>query len=191
VPLDILLPMILLPLIVFIAFLWYRRAIARLEPDTERREISSGRLTSEHLRRLTPPWRVVYEIGADRLGGVDHVVIGPPGAIAIATVMADRPNGEISTEPNLVAAAATMRGAVDDVTERVGVHCDRLAKVFWGEPQPDQPAERELTHNSVGIVGQRLDEWLAGLPSDVLSPGEVDLAWQAVVTAIGRPDPLA
>lgn len=191
-PLDILLPLILLPLLILVGLMWYRKAINRLEPDAAPREISGWRLTSEHLRRLpSPPWRVVYEIPADRLGDIDHVAIGPAGVIAITTVMADRPNGEVSSDPTLVAATAVGRGAVDELTERAGLRCNLLAKVFWGSPQPDQPAAREITYGSVGVVGQRLDDWLANLPDDGLSAGQIDLAWTAVLTGIGRPDPLA
>jgi len=190
-PLDILIPLLLLPVVVFGGFVLYRRALGRLETDADRPDVSGGRLTSEHLRRLSAPqWRVVYEIGADRLSGVDHVVVGPPGVVAIATVMADRPLGEVSTDPTLIAAAATMRGAVDELAGRAGLHCDLLAKVFWGSPQPTEPAARAITHGTVGIVGQRLDEWLASLPA-VLTGAQVDLGWQTIVTGIGRPDPLA
>jgi hypothetical protein len=69
--LEILLPLFLIPLLILGGLLWYRRAMSRLEPDTRPRQISGSRLTSEHLQRLaTPPWRVVYEIGSDRLGEV-------------------------------------------------------------------------------------------------------------------------
>ncbi len=191
-PLDILLPLILVPLVALGGFVLYRRMLGRLAPDSHRQVVSGVRLTSEHLRRLpSPPWRVVFEIGPDRLGDVDHVVIGPPGVIAITTVLAERPAGPLSTDPTLLAAGATARGAVDDLVDPIGLSCDVLAKVFWGSPQDDQPASRDLTRVTVGIVGQRLGDWLGSLPTGVLTPGQVDLAWQAIVTGIGRPDPLS
>lgn len=190
--LSILIPLVLLPVLVLGAYAWYRRAMNRMKPDDGERDVSGLRLTSERLRALpSPPWRVVYEIRGDSLGSVDHVVIGPAGVVAIDTVLADRPSGPISSDPNVVAAAAVSRGGVDELAQRAGLRCDVLAKVFWGTPQPDDPPANELTHASIGVEGQRLDSWLASLPAETLTPSQVDLAWQAIVTGIGRPDPLA
>jgi len=40
-------------------------------------------------------------------------------------------------------------------------------------------------------VREWADNAAAGRDGPPLSPAQVDLAWQTVVTAIGRPDPLA
>ncbi len=173
----------------FAGFAYYRRRIEAMKPDTADRAISGARLTAERLRELpAPPWRVVYEIGAGSLGSVDHVVLGSGGAIAIETVFADRPTG--SDDPLLLASAAVLRSEVADFTEPVGVECAVAARVYWGTPQPDLPAGVELAPGFVAVDGQRLIEWLAELPAGGLAGAQIDLGWQAVVTGIGRPDPL-
>lgn len=174
------------------AYAWYRRYLRNLAPDENVRQLSGVRLTSERLHTLpNPPWRVVFEIGEDRLGGVDHVVIGPSGIIAVTTIMADRPPSTDEADAHQVASSATLRSEVDDLARRAGLSCDRLAKVFWGAEQPDQPAAIEVMHATTAVVGQRLTEWLATLPPGPLTSAQIDLAWQAVLTGIGRPDPLA
>jgi hypothetical protein len=40
------------------------------------------------------------------------------------------------------------------------------------------------------VDGRSLDAWASGRPA-TLTQAQVDLAWQTVLTAIGRPDPLA
>lgn len=187
---TILVPLVVLPVLMLLAYTWYRRKMQELAPDTDGRDSSGMRLTSERLREVpTPPTRVVYEI-RDRLGDVDHVVIAPSGVIAIETILADRPIETATDDPARVAAAAVARGDVDELARGGGASCELLAKVFWGTPQPDQPAARDVVHGTVAVEGQRLLEWLESLPDDVLDGGRIDLAWRAIVTGIGRPDPL-
>ncbi len=189
--LSIVIPLVVVAVVVVGGFAWYQRKMRELSPESGDRDMSALRLTGERLRTLEPPtWRVVYEIRGDTLGDVDHVVVGPPGVIAIVTLMMDRPVAETSDEPARIADAAVTRGAVDELAQRVGLDCELLAKVYWGAPQPDLEAAHEITHGAVAVEGQRLDEWLTSLPGHRLTPGQVDLAWQAIVTGIGRPDPL-
>lgn len=189
-------PGILISLIVTVVVLvgaygGYQRFLKRLAPDEDVRQVNGARLTSERLRQLSsPPWRVVFEIGEDKLGGVDHVVIGPSGVIAVSTVMADRPAPGMGAESHNVAAAAILRSGVDDLAKTVGLRCDNLAKVFWGTPQPHEPASFELLHATTAVEGQRVVDWLFSLPPGPLTAAQVDMAWQAIVVGIGRPDPL-
>jgi hypothetical protein len=134
----------------------------------------------------------VYEVGG-KLGGVDHVVIGPTGVIAIETIVVDRPDhvGPPSTDGQQVAGAAIARGAVDDLTRQVGVPCNILAKVFWGSPRPDRPSGIETVTGQVSVEGQRLVEWIVARPPGPLTPAQVDQVWQTVLVGIGRPDPFA
>ena len=194
--LGIVIPLVVLPLLVVGGFLWYRRSIEQLTPD-ETRPVSGVRLTAEALHRdAEPPWRVVHEIGS-ALGGVDHVVIGPAGIVAVATVAADRPTCDDlirnTSEAQLVSEAAVHRGPVDEVARPSGVPCRVWARVFWGVPDPSRPPYEELAHGSQLVEGQRLREWLDALTAnadDPLDVAAIDRAWQAVVTGIGRPDPL-
>jgi hypothetical protein len=196
VDLGIVIPLIVLPLVIIGVFVWYRRSIDRMRPD-EAKPVSGVRLTAEALHRLeSPPWRVVYEIGG-ALGGVDHVVIGPPGVIAITTVVADRPDPDRLTASagaaQLVAEAAVARGPVDELARPAGSTCQWSARVFWGAPDPKRPASDEIAHGNLLVEGQRIGTWLAELdppPGGRLEPAQVDLTWQAIVMGIGRPDPL-
>ena len=174
-------------------YLWYRNKMSDMKPDTDARALPAARLTAERLRELSsPPWRVVYEIGERHLSAVDHVVIGPSGAIAIETLMLDRPLAADETGgPQHVANAAIERADVDDLTSQVGVSCSLLAKVYWGTAQPDQPAAIEVAAGLVAIDGHRLVDWLVGLPPGPLTPAQIDQVWQTVTIGIGRPDPLA
>ncbi len=194
--LGIVIPLVLLPILVIGAYIWYRRSIAALAPD-DAKPVSGVRLTAEALHRHdTAPWRVVYEVGG-ALGGVDHVVVGPPGIVAITTVVADRPAPRhlIDTvgDTRLVSDAAVARGPVDEIARPSGVGCRLSARVFWGSPEPTRPAFDELVHGSHLVEGQRLGEWLEELARSAPEPldaSSVDRAWRTVVTGIGRPDPL-
>jgi hypothetical protein len=176
---------------------WYRRSLRALEPD-EGRSLSAVRLTAEALHRHDrAPWRVVYEIGG-ALGDVDHVVVGPPGIIAITTVLGDRPArpevSDAATEARLVAEAAVTRGPVDEVARPAGVPCQRWARVYWGRPDPSRPAHEEVVRGSEVVEGQRIAAWLDALAAGATEPlaaSSVESAWRTVVMGIGRPDPRA
>jgi hypothetical protein len=170
----------------------YRRYIASMRVDSEVRQINGARLTSERLQQLpSPPWRFVLEIGEDQLGGIDHVIIGPSGVIAVSTLMFDRPADAGTPDPQQMAAAAILKSPVGELAARAGLSCDTLAKVYWGAPQPERPAVLDSGLATVAVEGQRLTDWLLTLPPGPLTPAQIDLAWQAILTGIGRPDPLA
>lgn len=189
---GIIIPVVLILVGLVVFWRWYRWKLADLAPDAEARPLPGARLTADRLRALaSPPWRVVYEAGG-KLGDIDHVVIGPTGVIAIETMMFDRPDysDTPSVDPQLVASAAIARGTVDDVTRPFGVPCTLHAKVFWGVPQPDRPAAIAVTSGQVAVEGQRLPDWVVAQPPGSVSPAQVDQLWQALLTSIGRPDPL-
>lgn len=192
----ILIPLIIVALVMGGFYSWYRRKMSDMNLSDGERSPSGARLTSERLRSMpNPPWRVVVEIGEKSLGNIDHVVIGPAGPIAIETILADRPNVDAThaqtNAAQLMANAAITRGDLDDLTSSVGVPCRLLAKVYWGTPVPDEPAAVNVTEGLVAVEGQRLVEWLMALPPGSMLPAQVDQVWQAVLTGIGRPDPLA
>ena len=205
VDLGIVIPLVVLPVLLIGAYVWYRRSLTSMRPD-DVKPISGVRLTAEALHRLeSPPWRVVYEIGG-ALGGVDHVVIGPPGIIAITTVMADRPDAVRLAESvgtaQLMAEAAVERGPVDELARPSGTSCRLAARVFWGAPDPDRPAFVDVAHGLHSVEGQRVAEWLDQLTATPagdadraalggpLGRSQIDLSWQAIVMGIGRPNPL-
>ncbi len=194
--LGIIVPLIVLPILVIGAFVWYRRSIADMRPD-DAKPVSGLRLTAEALHRApAPPWRIVYEVGG-ALGDVDHVAIGPSGVTAVTTVVADRPDPDqlrsARSEAILVSEAAIARGPLDELLRAVGESCDRWARIYWGAPDRSRPAGDTVVHGSVLVEGQRTDEWLAAMVAEGTAPFDavrIDAIWRTVVTGIGRPDPL-
>ena len=190
--LSIAIPLILLVVVLGSGFAAYRRYIASMQVDSGTRQVNGARLTSGRLQQLpSPPWRFVLEIGEGRLGGGDHVIIGPSGVIAVSTLMVDRPAGAGTPDPHQLAMAAILRAPVDELAASVGLSCKTLAKVYWGGQQPERPAALDAGLATVAVEGQRLNDWLLTLPPGPLTPAQIDLAWQAILTGIGRPDPLA
>ena len=194
---GIIVSLVVLPILLVGAFVWYRRSITRMRPDVAK-PVSGVRLTAEALHRApSPPWRVVYEVGG-ALGDVDHVIVGPPGVTAITTVVADRPDParlrDASGEAMLVSEAAIVRGPLDELLRAAAASCGRWARVHWGTPDPGRPAADDLVYGSVLVEGQRIDEWLAAMVTAADAPldaARVDEIWRTVVIGIGRPDPLS
>ena len=87
-------------------------------------------------------------------------------------------------------AAASARGAVDDLTRTVGIDCRMLAKTFWGAPDESRAGADQVAPGIVDVEGQRLIEWLESLSPSTMTSSQVDLAWSAILRGIGRPDPL-
>lgn len=193
--LGIIIPIALLFVLLGGGLTWYKQTMQNMAPGSTPRQVNGARLTSERLRELpTPPWRFVFEISEDKLGGVDHVIIGPSGVIAVSTQMLDRPllaDQPDQPDPQLVANAALMRGSVDELAKRAGLSCNVLAKVYWGTAHPERPAAIQSMHATLIVEGQRLNDWLLTLPPGPLTAAQIDFAWQTILTGIGRPDPLA
>jgi hypothetical protein len=192
--LNIIVPVVIVLIVMPTVFVWARK---RFKQGGESATIDAGsdpsrRLTSNALRSLpAPPWRVVYEVADDKLGGVEHVVIGPSGVFAVRTSMSALPEPISDPEPQALAAVAIMRGALDDALRRCAMTSDALVTVHWGVNADKKPASVEVMPGSHAVDGRKLEHWANGLGAGRLTPAQVDLAWQTVVTAIGRPDPLA
>ena len=192
--LDIIIPVVLIVVVAPVALVWAKKTFK----DAAGRDLDdavvtpSDRLTSNALRALEcPPWRVVYEVAPNKLGGIGHVLIGPPGTFALQTSMEPLPEPpDTDPEPAAIGRAAIARGELDDALRRCAMSSDRLVIVHWGVNDSDQLTV-EPVPGVVAVDGRRFDEWAASLPGDALAPAQVDLAWQTVTTAIGRPDPLA
>lgn len=190
--LDIIIPIVLIVVLAPVAFTWAKK---RFKDNTgvvdDAFTPPSDRLTSNALRELeSPPWRVVYEVAHDKLNGVGHVVIGPAGVFALRTTMDPLPHEPTEeAEPRAVADAAIARGGVDDALQRCAMSSDRLVMVHWG---PNDRAEIavDLMPGVTAVDGRAISTWAAGRSAEALTESQVDLAWQTIVTAIGRPDPL-
>ena len=192
--LDIIIPVVLVTVLVPVAIMWAKKNFkdsvgvdhgdAFVPP--------SDRLTSNALRELeSPPWRVVYEVAHDKLGGVGHVLIGPSGIYALRTTMDPLPHTPTTdADASAIAQAAIARGGVDDALRRCAMSSDRLVVVHWGVNDTAE-IKVDLMPGATAVDGRSLTTWAATAGPDTMTPSQVDLAWQAVVTSIGRPDPLA
>lgn len=191
---EIIIPIAILAVVVPIGFSWAKKNF-KDNPSTGVDDgfvAPSDRLTSNALRDLeSPPWRVVYEVAHDRLSGVGHVLIGPAGVFALRTTMDTFPTPpEGEPDARAVAEAAITRGGVDDALRRCAMSTDQLVWVHWGVNETSDIAI-ELMPGVTAVDGRELATWAGGRDGSALSASQVDLAWQTVVTAIGRPDPLA
>lgn len=190
---DIYIPVLLLAIAVPVVSYWAKRRFQDTSDDDAALVVPPGdRLTSTALRSLeSPPWRVVYEVAPERLNGVGHVLIGPAGVFALRTTMDALPAAPTS-EPDAraIGQAAIARGGVDDALRRCNMSSDALVDVHWGVNEGADIAV-ELMPGRIAIDGRSLADWVGGARGDTLSAAQVDLAWQTIVTAIGRPDPLA
>jgi hypothetical protein len=192
--LEIIIPVVLLVIVVPVAFAWAKKNLKDATTGSSSAEAvraPSARLTSNALRDLpTPPWRIVHEIAEERLGGVEHVLIGPAGVFAVQTSMdplPDAPN-EPAT-PNDIARSAIVRGALDDALRRCALESDELLVVHWGTPS-DAPVSVDTVPGAVAVNGRAVPAWAGARAEQRLTASQIDLAWQTVTTAIGRPDPL-
>jgi hypothetical protein len=189
---GIIIPVVILAIVLPLGFTWAKRLKeGALAADTGEVVPPASKLTSKAFRELpTPPWRIVYEIGDTKLGGVEHVLIGPPGVFAVQTTIDPLPAAPIEApDAQAIARAAIVRGELDDALARAGMSSDRLVRVHWGPPTEGPTAVEQLP-GVTAVDGRAIDAWVASLP-ETLSAAQIDLAWQTVTTAIGRPDPLA
>ena len=189
----IIVPIVVVVVVVVAGFIVFRRYLDSIKPDAESAVPSGARLTAAALHRLpTPPWRIVYEIANDSLGGIDHVLIGPAGIFAITTSLESMPSP--STEepsPQTVAVGAIARGDLDDVLRRCAMESTGHVTIHWGRGDDTDAVVVDIAHGSIAVSGHRIDDWFDSLETTGLSPAQTDLAWQTVVTGIGRPDPLS
>lgn len=200
---GIIIPIVVIAVVVPLAIVVAKRFL-RDAPSSHADDLPvapSARLTSNALRELpSPTWRVVYEIADDKLGGPGHVLLGPAGIFAVQTSMDPlpaRPSGP--PDAHEVAAAAIARGSLDDALRRCAMASDHLLTVHWGAPVDDSPIAVDTVPGAIAVDGRSLTAWaeraVADLMSDAgrepLSQARIDLAWQTVTVAIGRPDPLS
>ena len=185
---GIIIPLIVIVIVVPIVFAWAKK-LKNPTGDDEPAAAPAARLTSNALRDLaTPPWRVVYEIAHDKLGGIEHVMIGPAGAFALQTSMEPLPAVEPGQpEPHALAEAAIARGGLDDALQRCAMSSDRLIRIHWGA---GTEGSVDVLPGMTAVNGRSLQAWADSLTEQTLTPAQVDLAWQTVLTSIGRPDPL-
>ncbi len=191
---GIIIPVVALAVIIPVGFTWARRLRdgAATSADDVGASAAGARLTSSALRELpAPPWRIVYEIAPEKLGGVEHVLIGPPGVYALLTTMDAPPVGPTDApDPHATARAAIVRGELDDALSRCAMSSDLLVTVHWG-PTTGGEVATDTVPGAIAVDGRSLRTWTDGLGPASLTQAQVDLAWQTVTTAIGRPDPLA
>jgi hypothetical protein len=192
-------PSVIIPVLVIVvgvpaAFLWYRRYITSTGSARNAELVDPGvRLTSKAMREIaSPPWRVVFEVTRGALGDIDHVLIGPAGIYAVQSTMSAL---DLAAEgldaARLTAQRAVARTQLDEILQRCAMSSTAHLTLSWARGATDEPVETPVAHAAIAVSGWRLTEWTASLPTDRLTPAQVDLAWQTVLAGIGRPDPLA
>jgi hypothetical protein len=190
---GIIIPLVLLGIAAPAGFVWAKRLKAGgTAAGVENATKSGARLTSGALRGLpVPTWRVIYEITEEKLGGVEHVLIGPAGVFAVQTSMEALPPAR-TDEPTAheIAGAAILRGGVDDALRRCAMTSDQLVTIHWGIGDERNPPSVDVAPGAIAVDGRSLTDWAASFDQHTLTPAQVDLAWQTITTAIGRPDPL-
>lgn len=198
---GIIIPVVLVVIVVPIAFALAKKYLKDGAANRADEPVvaPSTRLTSNALRDLpTPTWRVIYEIAEDKLGGPTHVLFGPAGIFAVQTSMEPLPSGPPERDAHAIANAAIARGGLDDALRRCAMTSDRLLTVHWGAPVDGAPIAVDTVPGAIAVDGRSIARWAEQMISEVganptaepLSPARVDLAWQTVTVAIGRPDPL-
>ena len=190
---GIIVPIVAVAVVVPTGLVVFKRYLNSIKVQSGSTEPSGARLTAAALHRLpSPSWRIVHEIANDSLGGIDHVLIGPAGIFAITTTLSKMPAP--SSEPpsaETMAKGAIARGDLDDVLRRCALESNGHVTVHWGRADAADAVVVEIAHGSIAVSGHRIDDWFESLAtSGGLSQAQVDLAWQTVVTGIGRPDPL-
>jgi hypothetical protein len=190
--LGIIIPVVVLLVVVPVVFTWARRLKTGAGAPVEFAPPPSARLTSNALRAVpSPPWRVVYEIAPDKLGGAQHVLIGPGGVFAVQTSMDPVPSGAAEpADPHEIGRVAIARGPLDDALRRCAMSSTALVTIHWGVGTAGGAPVVDVVPGAVAVDGRHVEAWAAGL-TPTLGTAQVDLAWQTVTTAIGRPDPLA
>ncbi len=191
---GIIIPIIVLAIAAPAGFVWAKKlktggASTRVESPTA----VGTRLTSDALRDLaSPPWRIVYEITEEKLDGIEHVIIGPAGVFAVQTSMDPLPAPRVDpASAHEIARVAILRGGLDDALRRCAMTSDQLVTFHWGVDSDHRGQSVEVSPGAIAVDGRAIAAWAATLRERRLSPAQVDLAWQTVVAAIGRPDPLA
>ena len=191
---DIIIPLVVVAVVAPAAIMWAKKTFKDNVGRDDRDAFvpPSDRLTSNALRELeSPPWRVVYEVAHDKLGGIGHVLIGPPGVFALRTTMDPLPHTpSTDADPQTVARAAIARGGLDDALRRCAMSSERLVMVHWGANDSAEITV-QLMPGLTAVDGRSLALWAATAGPATLTPSQIDLAWQTVVTSLGRPDPLA
>lgn len=188
---GIIVPLVIVAIVVPVVYVVVRDRLRTAGGSTDDVHRAGAVLTSAALRRLpSPPWRLIHEVPTGRLGGIEHVIVGPAGVFAVTAVFSPLPPPR-DDPPSAVetADAAIIRGRLDDLLGPIRGRCDAHVVIHWGRTDAVEPAV-ELVHGVVAVDGRRLEEWAATLPGDRLAPAQVDLAWQTICLAIGRPDPL-
>ncbi len=190
--LGIIIPVVLIVVLAPIALVWAKRTFKDNAGVVDDAFVPpSDRLTSTALRDLeSPPWRVVYEIAPDKLNGIGHVLIGPPGVYALQTTTDPLPHQPTNDhDARAVAEAAITRVGVDDALRHCAMSTDRLVMVHWGANDSAE-IKVELMPGVTAVDGRAISTWAASVGEPALTASQVDLAWQTILTAIGRPDPL-
>lgn len=144
--------------------------------------------TASELRPLRRRgWRLVNHVRLRRWD-IDHVLVGPGGALAVETKWSASPWVLKPPEERVLRAVRQARGNADDLQRwaefrRAGVSRVQPVVVLWGSGSGQlQVPPGGLQIDGVTVVpGPAAQHWRDGLPELVLlTPAQVEVAWQGL-----------
>lgn len=142
--------------------------------------------TAGELRRLRGGWRVVHHLPL-QYGDVDHIAVGAGGAWLVETKWSATP--WILDPPDERVLRAVRQAAANARSLRLwagfraaGVEQVHPVVMLWGTGSEElAPTTGQVHICGVSVVpGPSAARWRAALPTAVLSPGQVEAAWQAL-----------
>jgi hypothetical protein len=153
------------------------------------------RLTVDELRPLRRQgWELVNRM-ALKVGDIDHVLVGPGGAIAIETKWSsdpwqlDPPGARVLAAVRQSAESARLLGLWHGFRSR-GVSVVEPVVMLWGggiAGLPEGEAVRQI-HGVTVVAGPHAHVWRTSLHGKVLSTSQIADLWQAMSEHVGRRD---
>lgn len=150
--------------------------------------------TASELRKLAGGWRVVnhFALGG---GDIDHVAVGPAGALAVETKWSarpwDSPEGQQRQHRAATQAAANSRQLRLWYPFKSADVPVQAVVVLWGGQVRDWPPEQQIrTVDGVPTVaGPALVAWVQELAAGALGAHQVTTVWNALDEQVHRRDP--
>jgi hypothetical protein len=149
--------------------------------------------TADELRRLRRRgWKIMNQLALRPSWDVDHVAIGPAGALVVETKWRSSGWNEPGDASDIRRAVRQAKDNANDVGLMLrGALAGapvRAVVVLWS-PQPGEAADdlREVD-GCVVMRGRALRPWLDALRDEVLSPTQVAHAFQQLVTHVRKRD---
>jgi hypothetical protein len=130
--------------------------------------------TAKEIEKLGPDWHCEHDLEYGH-GNYDHVLVGPPGIFLLDSKLlhsTSAAGGDGLRAGRLVFHGTSFRAGARRVNSALGGRLGfgapwvQSVVVVWG----DFPQERHEEQNVVYVRGERLVDWLTGLPGRINAP---------------------